>query len=156
MTGNESPERKQLLFGAKNMTKDVQTKEKFIELRAAGKSFEGIAQELDVSKPTLIGWSKELSMEIRNLKAIRLEALQEQYHVLQARRIELIGQKLQAVVDELDKRDLKEIPTEKLFDLLLKYAGMLKQDETNLLFTRPGSMEEELSEVLAPGSTWSA
>lgn len=34
--------------------KDYKTKERFIELRAQGLSFDSIARELEVSKPTLI------------------------------------------------------------------------------------------------------
>jgi len=40
--------------------KDQQTKEKFIELRAKGLSFDKISRELRISKQTLINWSKKL------------------------------------------------------------------------------------------------
>ena len=36
-------------------------KERLIELRAAGHSFEAIAKTLGISKPTLISWSRGLS-----------------------------------------------------------------------------------------------
>ena len=48
----------------------LETKEKFIELRAKGWSFDKIAKELGKAKQTLINWSKELEDEIDNLKAL--------------------------------------------------------------------------------------
>jgi transposase len=100
--------------------KPDETKEQFIELRAKGLSFDNIAKELGVSKQTLINWSKELSLEVSNIKAIQLEALQEKYYILKEKRIELFGEKLKAINDELSKRDLSDIPTERLLDLLGK------------------------------------
>lgn len=113
---------------------DLETKERFIELRAKGLSFDKIAQELKVSKQTLINWSKELSLEISNLRAVELETLQEKYYALKEKRIELFGEKLKVIKEELDKRDLKDVPTDKLFDLLMKYATSLKQEEVETIF----------------------
>ncbi|HZH59524.1 MAG TPA: hypothetical protein VEY70_08120 [Metabacillus sp.] len=68
--------------------KDNETRQKFIELRAKGSSFNKIAKELNVSKSKLIAWSKEHLMEIENLKAVELESLQEQFYMTQKARIE--------------------------------------------------------------------
>ena len=59
--------------------KDQETKEGFVELRAKGWSFDRIAQELRVSKQTLINWRREFALQISNLKAIELEALREKF-----------------------------------------------------------------------------
>ena len=53
--------------------KDLQTKEKFIELRARGLSFNKIAEEIEVSKPTLLKWSSEFSEEIANRRFLASE-----------------------------------------------------------------------------------
>jgi transcriptional regulator len=45
----------------------TESKQRFIELRAKGWSFDKIAKELDKAKQTLINWSKELQDEIANL-----------------------------------------------------------------------------------------
>lgn len=66
--------------------KDQETKEKFVELRAKGLSFDRIAAELETSKQTLINWAKELENEISNLKKVELEALQEKYFMLKSQR----------------------------------------------------------------------
>jgi transcriptional regulator len=114
--------------------KDNETKIKFIEGRARGLSYSRIAEELGTSKQTLINWSKELGTEISNLKAIELDALQEQFYVTRTKRIELLGRKLQALQNEADKRDLRFLPTAKLFDLLLKYSNALKDEEVKTTF----------------------
>ena len=74
--------------------KDNETKEKFIELRAKGYSFDKISSELKVCKQTLIYWSRDFEEEIGNLKAIELEALQEQYFMTKKQRIEKLGETL--------------------------------------------------------------
>ena len=121
--------------------KDMKTKDRFIELRAKGWSYTRISAELKTSKQTLINWSKEYSLQISNLRAVELEALQEKYFVLKEKRIEVFGEKLKAIKDELEKRDLKDIPTERLFDLLVKYGSTLKQEVVETAF------QEEISDI---------
>ncbi len=117
--------------GDKGM-KDQGTKERFIELRARGLSFDKISKELQVSKQTLIDWSKGLQEEIRNLKAIELEALQEKYFLTKEKRLELFGERLKAIKEELDKRDLKDVSTDKLIELFLKFHRSLKEEAAPL------------------------
>lgn len=114
--------------------KDQETKEKFVELRAKGLSFDRIAQELKVSKQSLINWARELETEISNLKKVELEALQEKYFMLKRQRIELFGEKLKAIKDELDKRNLSDIPTDKLFDLFIKCFHQLNEELVDTVF----------------------
>jgi len=114
--------------------KDQKTKMRYIELRAQGMSYDKIARELEVSKQTLINWSKEFAIEIANLKAIELESLQERYYLTKSKRIEFLGKKLAAVQDELENRDLKDIQTDKLFDLFIKYTNALKKEEVEIVF----------------------
>ena len=59
--------------------KDQKTKEKFVELRAEGLSFDKIAQRINVSKPTLLTWNKELNTRIEELKSIRYEEILEKF-----------------------------------------------------------------------------
>ena len=108
---------------------DKEKQDQFIELRAKGLSYDRIAKEINVSKPTLIKWSKDFELEISNLKAIELEALQEKYFMLKANRIKLFGEKLKAIQEELDKRDLSEVPTAKLFELMIRYSDYLKNED---------------------------
>lgn len=114
--------------------KDTQKKEQFIELRAKNWSYDRISKKLKVSKPVLIKWGKEFQIEINNLKAIELEALQEQYYINKAGRIESLGKQWQAILAEIKKRDLTDLSTERLFELLLKYSTALGQEIGPLTF----------------------
>lgn len=127
--------------------KDQQTKEQFMELRASGMSYQKIVDQLHVSKQTLISWSRELKHEIANLRAISRDALQEQYYVMTSKRIELFGEKLQALQTELAGRDLSSVPTEKLLDCVLKYGKALKEEEvaTRFAVITETTIDEQMS-----------
>ncbi|HID42957.1 MAG TPA: hypothetical protein EYP30_04135 [Archaeoglobaceae archaeon] len=100
--------------------KDNETKQKFIELRAKGLSFDKISNELNVSKQTLINWQSEFLEEIANLKAVELEALYEQFYLQKRDRIERFGKLLDRLHNEIEHRDLSALETGKLIDLYLK------------------------------------
>lgn len=55
----------------------IDVKEQFIEMKANEYSFSSISEELKVSKPTLIDWSKEFKMDIENCRSLEIKALQE-------------------------------------------------------------------------------
>ena len=129
--------------------KELRVKENFIQLRAQGWSFDKIARKLRTSKPTLIAWSKEFGIEIGNLRAIAMEALQEKYFLTKAKRIELFGKSLEKVKGELEKRDLSTVSTEKLYEVFLKVSGELKKEETPLEFRSEESHEDRLFKSLA-------
>lgn len=108
--------------------KDSQTKERFVELRAQGKSFAAIAEELDVSKPTLIDWSHDMQLEIANLQAMNDEALRERYRLTKKHRLQRLAMQLEVIEHEIAKRDLSDLPTDKLYNILLKLAGELREE----------------------------
>ena len=103
-------------------------KEKFIQLRAKGYSFDKIAKKLQMSKQTLIDWNKELEEEISNFKAMELELLYEKYYLTREQRLQTFGQMLSRLKDEIDIRNLSEIPTGKLLELFLKYNDKVKEE----------------------------
>jgi len=109
--------------------RDQETKERFMVLRAKGKSFSSIAQELNVSKQTLINWSRDLKGEIENLESIEVEALREKYSLTTQKRLEFLGESLNKIKSELESRDLSQIPTDRL---LTMYFGCLKQLQAEL------------------------
>ena len=74
--------------------KDVAVKEQLVELRARGWSFDRIAKELKVSKQSLVNWSRELSLEIRNRRSIEHEALLEQFALTHEGQIERLLHRL--------------------------------------------------------------
>jgi len=121
----------------------VETKNKFIELRAKGYSFDKIAKELGKAKQTLIDWSKDLEEEIANLKALELEALYEEFYLLKEERIRRLGKILKSIEDELLDRDLSDVATDRLLDLLLKYRAQIEEDLLDPTFKSREEISEE-------------
>jgi len=121
----------------------LETKEKFIELRAKGWSFDKIAKELGKAKQTLIDWSKELEDEIANLKALELEALYEKHYLLKENRIETFGVLLRKLKDEVMSRDLSDVPTDKLLDLFLKYNNQIREEIVEPIYKSSQELIEE-------------
>ena len=103
-------------------------KNRFIQLRAKGHSYEKIAKELGVAKSTLTNWNQELHEAIAQAKAMELEALEEEFFMLKEGRIRLLGDQLKAIQKEIKDRKLAEISTEKLIELQLRYFSELKTE----------------------------
>lgn len=99
---------------------DNKMKEKFVELRAQGKSFVSIADTLGVSKPTLVDWSHELQDDIRNLRTINDEAMRERYQATKEYQLRLLSLQMEKVTKELENRDLKDVSTLGLFGIFAK------------------------------------
>lgn len=117
--------------------KDIATKERFIEMRASGISFDRISQELKVSKQTLINWSNGLKLEIQNLQSMHHEALLEKYQITSENRVAILSEQLKKVRTELAERSLKETPTKSLFDVMIKLCEMLKEEQKPVNLTCP-------------------
>ena len=125
------------------MSYNIQDKEQFIELRAKGWSFDRIAKELGKAKQTLIDWSKELQDEIANLKALELEALYEKYYLLKETRLQTFGEMLTKIKTEVESRDLSDVPTDKLLELLLKYNSQVKEEIVEPIYKSSQEIKEE-------------
>lgn len=98
-------------------TKEPELAERFIELRAQGWTFARLAVELNVSKPTLIAWSRKHHHRIRNLRALENETLAEQCQVSRQRCVEDLGEATRRLREEIARRDLSDVPTARLFVL---------------------------------------
>jgi len=135
---------------------DMTTKERFVELRAEGKSYADIAAELNVSKPTLITWGKELQKEVANARTLRMDGLFERYAVAKGKRVEAFGKRLEGILAELDTRNLADVPTTALLKLALDYGDRLKAEAEPLTIQgedRPFDMDAILSTTR---ETWPA
>ncbi|MEI6040029.1 MAG: hypothetical protein WCP93_01620 [Candidatus Berkelbacteria bacterium] len=118
---------------------DLTKKQQFVELRAKGKSFAKISDELEVSKTTLIDWSKDLAEEITNLKQIELESIREQYKISREHRIKLYSEQLELIRGELSTRKLNDVPTGKLIDLLFRFSDIINKEDVQPVFARTTS-----------------
>ena len=121
----------------------IETKRRFIELRAKGYSFDKIAKELGKAKQTLLDWSRELDQEIAQAKALELDSLYESYSLYKEARLKTLGEILSKLKKEVDNRDLTDLPTDRLLDLFLKYEGVVKESLVEPVFKSSREIEEE-------------
>lgn len=100
------------------MTTKIEKQQRFIELRAEGLSFDEIAKKVNISKPTLIKWSKEFKDKIEEVTQI----IEEQF--LAEQRIKNIA-RAQKISDELDRAYTALSNTD--------YENMKKKDLINII-----------------------
>lgn len=121
----------------------MELKQRFIELRAQGWSYDKIALELGKAKQTLVDWGKEFKEEIANLKALELDKLYQEYYLTKENRLQTFGQMLSRIKDEVLSRDLSEVPTDKLLELFLKYNSQVKEEIIEPQFKTSAEIEED-------------
>jgi Tfp pilus assembly protein PilO len=118
---------------------DEKTVNRFIELRASGWTYARLMTELNVSKPTLIAWSRKHQFQIQNLKAIELEALREKWLASTAERVNALGEQLRKVETELAQRDVSSLTTAQLHTLARNLRRQIEQATGPMQFTSPVS-----------------
>src|SRR5215813_756082 len=92
-------------------TKDPELVDRFVELRAQGWTLARISTELNVTKPTLITWSRKHRYLIQNLRALETEVISEHSKLSRLNCLQLLGEDLRRLREELARRDLADIPT---------------------------------------------
>lgn len=116
---------------------DEKTVERFIQLRSQGWPFARIATELNVSKPTLINWSRKHQFQIQNLRAVELEALADRWLSSVSDRLNSLGEQLRKVEAELAARDVKELSTPQLYSMARNLRRQIHQTAGPVQFTSP-------------------
>jgi hypothetical protein len=119
------------------MPHDDQTVQRFIELRAQGRTYAQLMAELQVSKPTLIAWSRKHQFQIQNLKAIELEALAAKWLASVTDRVNAFGEQLRRIEAEIAKRDPAELTTAQLYTLARHLRRQIAQATGSVQFTSP-------------------
>jgi hypothetical protein len=114
-----------------------ETVQRFIELRARGWTYARLMVELNVTKPTLIAWSRKHQFEIQNLHAIELEALREKWLASTTDRVNALGEQLRRVETELARRDLAALSTPQLMSAARNLQRQIEQATGPLQFTVP-------------------
>jgi transposase len=100
--------------------KEVEIKHQFVELRAQGKSLRTASDELKIGLQTAVRWERELKEQIENRKVMEIDALLERHQLTVLAQIERYSFELARVTEELKKRDLSDVPTPKLYDIMGK------------------------------------
>lgn len=129
---------------------DRDTENRIIELRARGKSYSTIASELKIGKQTALDACKKYKEQIATLQALELEQLYEEQRITSTERITAIASLMQRVREEIDSRDLSQVPTEKLIDLYLKQSSALREEiiEPNFQSTEEQNRDRQEREYL--------
>lgn len=108
--------------------KTADKKRDFIRLRAEGKSYRAIEQEIGVSRSTCGEWERELRADIDALRHESLEELYTQYGMAREARIRRIGETLRRIDSALEEVDLSTLSPERLLDFKLKYSAALREE----------------------------
>jgi len=113
---------------------DDKTVQRFIDLRVQGWPFARIAAELNVSKPTLIGWSRKHQHTIANLVAIEREERLNQLLATSEERLRQLAEQLRAAEAELAKRDLTTLSTGRLLTHLESLRRQVRREAGPMQF----------------------
>lgn len=130
---------------------DQETIERFKFLRSQGWSFNRIAVELHISKPTLIKWGRQHQFEIANLRATETEGLIEKFFKPQHERLRNLAQLMARIETELAERKLDTVPTARLLTLAGSLRAEIARESTLRPFTeatRNIPSEEYVEEVM--------
>jgi len=106
---------------------DTDTKNQFLELRARGWSLARIAERLKVAQRTLVDWNRQEHEQIRALRAIELEALQEKILATREQELTRLKQELDRLETELAKRTVEYVSTENLYRLSALLRGEIRK-----------------------------
>lgn len=115
--------------------KPEETIRKFIDLRAKGISINDISEELAVDPLTLIKWSKENNIAIKNKTNIELDSISSTAGITKHKRIKVLGSIFDKMYKELEGRDLSLVPTDKMIDYFLKYYAVINKEFEQPVFT---------------------
>lgn len=104
---------------------DKQTR--FLSLRANGLSYDAISQELKISKPTLIQWSKLFEAEIKDLQFESFLMIKETHAWSTKTKYEMMLKQLNKIDDAILNADLT---ASSIKDLFTVKTNLLMQLET--------------------------
>ena len=109
------------------MKEKLDKQQKFMVLRAEGKSFDEIAKRINVSKPTLIKWSKEFKEKVAELTKIYEEQFIAEQKIKRTLRAQIVSNELDAAYDELRKTDYKNLSKKDLISMIEKLELKLEK-----------------------------
>lgn len=131
--------------------KDFETKQRIVELRAHGKSQRAVAEELGIGLQTVVRCERALTEQIENHKVMEFEALFERHRLTRQAQIERYGIELARVSEEIQKRDLSDVETPKLYDIMIKLDARVDQSRPALTLHDDEEIEDlkALRELIA-------
>jgi len=103
--------------------------QRFIILRAENISFDKISDDLKISKPTLIQWSKLYQKEIKELQFEAFIKIKEAYSSNTLKRYETTLKQLEKIEDYILEADLSQSKITDLFMIKNSLVGQLDNIE---------------------------
>ncbi len=125
---------------------DTDKKQQILKLRASGKSYATIAAELKIAKQTAIDYCKENEEAIATLKGMELEALYEAHKINKEARIVALSTLKDRLLEEIEQRELTDIPTDKLITLYLNTSAAIKEEAVEPKFQSSKEQERDKQE----------
>ena len=92
----------------------TETINQFLNLRVQGWSFARIADQLHVSKPTLVDWNRKHQSQIESMKANQQQSAQESVQASDEEKLENLRLFYSALRQELISRTLESLSTEEI------------------------------------------
>jgi len=130
---------------------DIEKQNRIVELLGKGKSQRTVADELGIGLQTVVRWERELKEQIENVRVTEFDALLERYQLTVQAQIECYGIELARVTEELQKRDLADVPTPKLYDIMVKLHARVEEVRPTLIMRDDDEIadQKELRELIA-------
>ena len=136
-------------------SKDPELIEQFIALRARGVPYVKIVSELNVSRRTLVNWSRKYGDRLENETAIEKEAMGFEAREAERGRTKKIGDLHDRILLELSERPLKEVPTDRLALLAWRLQRKTSPLPEKLTFTETFTDEHiAAGDIPDPKLTW--
>ena len=103
----------------------IEKQNKFVELRAEGMSFAEISKAINVSKPTLIKWSKELKEKIEEIASDLEDAFRTEQRLKRTLRARLLANELDEAYKALSKTNYEKMSKKDLISIIEKLEEKL-------------------------------
>lgn len=136
---------------------DSEMKQRFVEMRVDGASFETCARELGIYKSKAIQWNKDLQREINNLEFDKCQAVLETCKLTKQKRVEFLAKNLEKINSALENKSYEDMSVKELLILQEKFQTEMNELTKNTKY-RTGEMIfvnpfEALEEGLKPHET---
>jgi len=95
----------------------LKQKEKFIDLRSDGLSYESTAKKIGISKSSCLSLGTELEREVNNAVYLKLQSIVEKHKLNKIQKVESHLALLQKTIAEITERDLSKLSIKELLAL---------------------------------------
>jgi len=110
------------------MGKAKKQNERFIQMRADGSSYDEIARETGTDVQEVIDVVADRLEVASTMAAVKMEVYFKEQRIDNRGRIEQLSALRKRLLDEIETRDLSDVPTDKLVNLFIKTGEALKEE----------------------------